>query len=213
MGEIVQDRDWGDQQLETMGHLRKFLSVLTVLTLAPIPVSAQGVTFRNIEFKFRFVYPDGWKQATPRGPNVRALIEGPQGRQANCNIVVRRVPSLAKFSRQELIADSFSTVWSEADWLEMLGSKFAGATIRERRLTKASNYPVQFSVLETPYETVAAKIHMVMVQFVTLTPGILWHFGCAAGGKDLEEAQRNYGYMRPQFLSVLSSFVFEEAFY
>jgi hypothetical protein len=190
------------------------IAVIVVLALlSPVPANAQGVTFRNTEFKFRFVYPSDWTQQTPRGPNVRALIQGPPGRMSNCNIVVRRMPALDKLSRKEIIADSFSTTWSESDWKEMLGDKFSNAIVRERRLTKASNYPVQFSIVETPYETVAANVHAMMVQFVTMTPGIFWHFGCSAGGATSEQARQQFQQMRPQFLSILSSFVFEGDFY
>lgn len=193
--------------------LKCWIAAGIALALLSASANAQDATFRNTEFKFRFVYPSDWTQQTPRGPNVRALIRGPAGRMSNCNIVVRRMPALEKLSRKELIADSFSDVWSDADWKEMLGEKFAGATIRERRLTKASNYPVQFSVVEAPYETVAAKVHVVMIQFVTMTPGIFWHFGCSAGGTTLEQARQQFQQMRPQFLSILSSFVFEDQFY
>jgi hypothetical protein len=194
-------------------HLLLWFPITLTALLWSAPTNAQGVTFRNAEFKFRFVYPSDWTQQTPRGPNVRALIQGPPGRISNCNIVVRRMPALEKVSRQELIADSFSDVWSDSDWKELLGEKFARATIRERRLTKASNYPVQFSIVETPYETVAAKVHVVMIQFVTMTPGIFWHFGCSAGGTTLEQARQQFQKMRPQFLGILSSFVFEDKFY
>jgi hypothetical protein len=187
--------------------------IILIALLWSASTNAQDVIFRNTEFKFRFVYPSDWTQQTPRGPNVRALIQGPRGRMSNCNIVVRRMPALEKLSRQELIADSFSEVWSDAEWKGMLGEKFAIATIRERRLTKASNYPVQFSIVETPYETVAAKVHVVMIQFVTMTPGIFWHFGCSAGGTTLEQARQQFQKMRPQFVSILSSFVFEDKFY
>lgn len=190
------------------------VSSLIAVLLAAVSSAAlaQGITFRNSEFKFRFVYPSDWKPVTPRGPNVKGLIQGPRGRLSSCNIVVRRVPQLEQFTRQQIIEDSLATVWSEEDWRNALGPTFADAAIRERRLTKASNYPVQFSVIEVPYETIAAKIHGIMIQFITMTPGILWNFGCTAGGNTLEEARRNYDIMRPQFLAILSSFVFEESF-
>jgi hypothetical protein len=197
-----------------MQSLLKFQTAAAIaLALLSVPANAQGVTFRNTEFKFRFVYPNDWSEKKPRGPNVRALIQGPPGRMSNCNIVVRRVPALEKASRKEIIADSFSTTWSETDWKEMFGDKFSNATIRERRLTKASNYPAQFSIAETRYETVAANIHAVMMQFVTITPGLFWHFACLAGGATPEQARQQFQQMRPQFLSILSSFVFEEGFY
>jgi len=55
-----------------------------------------GVTFRNTEFQFRFVYPAYWVQKTPRGPNVRALVSEDTKGPSNCNIVVRRGPYLGE---------------------------------------------------------------------------------------------------------------------
>lgn len=195
-----------------MFQFMRGIAIITALMLSSGGAFAQGITFRNTEFKFRFVYPGDWTQQTPRGPNVRALITGPPSHNSNCNIVVRRVPALEKLSRKELIADSFSTTWSESDWKKMFGDTFSKGTIRERRLTKASNYPAQFSVAEIPYETVAAAVHVVTMQFVTMTPGLFWHFTCMEGDKTLEQARQRFEQMRPQFLSILSSFVFEDNF-
>ena len=190
------------------------VSFVVALSMLAEPANAQGVTFRNTEFKFRFVYPSDWTQQTPRGPNVRALIRGPTGRISNCNIVVRRAPELAKLSRKELLADSLlSPNWSADDWREMFSDVFSNLKIIESRLTKASNYPVQFAIVEGEQETVAAKIHMVMAQFMTITPGVFWNFGCSAGGTTLEQARQTFQQMRPQLLGILSSFVFEDQFY
>jgi hypothetical protein len=186
---------------------------LLVLTLSVGPIAAQeGNTFRNTEFKFRFVYPTDWTAKTPRGPNVRALIAAPGAQMTCCNIVVRRMPQLEKSSRKEIIADSFSGTWSEDAWREVMPG-FTDTGIRERRLTKVSNYPAQFAITEGPYTTIAATVHMVMMQFVTMTPGVFWHFSCGAGGLTSSEANMRFEKMRPQFLGILSSFVFEDAFY
>src|SRR5436190_8298636 len=85
--------------------------------------SSQGITFRSPEFRFRFVYPANWVEKTPRGANVRALIDAPDG-ASNCNIVVRRMPELARLSQKEIDAEAFAGPMSEADWKELLGSKF-----------------------------------------------------------------------------------------
>src|SRR5262245_5336072 len=108
---------------EFMTSLCLGLCLLACVSLWPSALYAQGLTFRNVEFRFRFVYPADWIQKTPRGPNVRALIDAPDG-ASNCNIVVRRMPELAKLSQKEIDAEALAAPMSEADWKELLGGKF-----------------------------------------------------------------------------------------
>jgi hypothetical protein len=185
-----------------------YLSVLISTALCPSPLSAQGITFRNAEFRFRFVYPEDWISKTPRGPNVRALIDAPDG-AANCNIVVRRAPELARLSQKEINAEAFAAPMSEVEWKELFGDKFPDFKIRENRLTKVDNQPAQFAINETSYATVAATVYGVQMQFITMTPGLFWHFGCFAGGLSLRIANMTFQKVRPTFTAILSSFVFE----
>jgi GYF domain 2 len=169
----------------------------------------QGITFRSTEFQFRFVYPPNWIEKTPRGQNVRALIDAPDG-ASNCNIVVRRVPELARLSQKEIDAEALAAPMSDADWKELLGSKFSNLRIRERRLTKVDNQPAHFVVNEMSYTTVAASVYAVQMQFVTMTPGLFWNFGCLSGEQTPEIANSTFQKMRPTFTAILSSFVFEQ---
>ncbi|SRR6266436_757957 len=98
---------------------------------------------------------------------------------------------------------------SEADWKELLGSKFPDVKIRERRLTKVDNQPAHFVVNEMSYSTVAASVYAVQMQFVTMTPGLFWNFGCVSAGQNLRTADMTFQKMRPTFTEILSSFVFE----
>jgi hypothetical protein len=184
------------------------LCLLACMSLWPSSLSAQGLTFRNVEFRFRFVYPADWVQKTPRGQNVKALIDAPDG-ASNCNIVVRRMPELAKLSQKEIDAEAFAAPMSEAEWKELLGDKFPDFKIRESRLTKVDNQPAQFAVNEMSYTTVAASVYGVQMQFITMTPGLFWNFGCGSGGQNLRTADLTFQKMRPTFTAILSSFVFE----
>jgi hypothetical protein len=169
----------------------------------------QGITFRSTEFKFRFVYPPNWIEKTPRGQNVRALLDAPDG-ASNCNIVVRRVPELARLSQKEIDAEALAAPMSDADWKELFGSQFSSLRIRERRLTKVDNQPAHFVVNEMSYTTVAASVYAVQMQFVTMTPGLFWNFGCLSGGQTPEIANSIFQKMRPTFTAIRSSFVFEQ---
>jgi hypothetical protein len=179
--------------------LRLCLSALFCVALFPSPLSAQGITFRSAEFRFRFVYPTDWVQKTPRGPNVRALVAAPDG-ASNCNIVIRAMPELAKLSQKEIDAEVFATPMSEADWKELLGGKFPDFKIRESRLTKVDNQPAQFAVSQISYTTVAATIVAVQMQFMTMTPGLFWNFICTAGSQNLQAANMAFQKARPTFV-------------
>jgi hypothetical protein len=184
------------------------LCLLACVSLWPSSLNAQGLTFRNVEFRFRFVCPADWIQKTPRGPNVRALIDAPDG-ASNCNIVVRRVPELGRASQKEIDAEMFAAPMSEADWKELLSDKFPDVKIRECRLTKVDNQLAQFAVNEMSYTTVGASVYAVQMQLVTMTPGLFWNFGCVSVGQNSQTANVTFLKMRPTFTAILSSFVFE----
>ena len=147
----------------------------------PSALGADRTTFRNSEFKFRFVYPSAWQQKTPRGPNVRALIDAPDG-MSSCVIVVRREADLAKLSQREIDADLFAAPMSETDWKELFGNKYRDVKILVWGLTKVDNQPAQFAITEFSDTAAASTVHSVAMQFTTMTPGLFWHFGCMSGG-------------------------------
>lgn len=111
--------------------LRLCVSVLSCIALWPSSLSAQGITFRSAEFQFRFVYPAGWTEKTPRGPNVKALVDAPDG-MSNCNIVVRRNSDFVGRSQKEIDAALFATPISEADWKELYANKFTDLKVLGR---------------------------------------------------------------------------------
>ena len=147
-------------------------------------------------------------QKTPRGPNVRALVDAPDG-DSNCNVVVRRVPELGRLSQKEIDAEIFAAPMSEAEWKEQLSNKFPDVKFRERRIIKVDNQPAHFALNEMSYTTVAGSFYFEQMQFVTMTPGLFWNFGCGSGGQNSQTAHLTFQKMRQTFTAILSSFVFE----
>jgi hypothetical protein len=187
-------------------------SILLILFVCFVAEEAHAdwLTFRNTQFNFRFVYPSDWRLGTPRGPNVRGTINAPQNSPfANCSIVVRQLPETAKLTQKDINRNLDSEVWSRKDWVEILSPKFSDATIYEVKKIKVDNQPAQFATTLYPYETIQGKIYLKSINFITMTPGYFWHFGCAAGGSSQSEAQKNFQIWEPTFLRIFSSFVFE----
>ena len=174
----------------------------------PSALGADGTTLRNTEFKFRFVYPSAWQQKTPRGPNVRALIDAPDG-MSSCIMVVRREADLAKQSQREIDADLFAAPMSETGWKEVFGNKFPEVKILQWGLTKVDNQPAQFAMTEFSYTRAALTVHSVAMQFTTATPGLFWHFACMSGGLSPQAAEAAFQRMQPTLTAILSSFAFE----
>jgi len=193
---------------------RRIFHFYTAVVLAywmmvwPSALGADRTTFRNSEFKFRFVYPSAWQQKTPRGPNVRALIDAPDG-MSSCVMVVRREANLAKLSQGEIEADLFAAPMSETDWKALFGNKYRDVKILVWGLTKADRQPAQFAITELSDTTDASTIHSVAMQFTTVTPGLFWHFGCMSGGLSAEAAEAAFERMQPTLNAILSSFAFE----
>ena len=171
----------------------------------PSALGADRTTFRNSEFKFRFVYPSAWQQKTPRGPNVRALIDAPDG-MSSCVIVVRREAELAKLSQREIDADLFAAPMSETDWKELFGNMYRDVKILVWGLTKVDNQSAQFAITEFADTGDASTVHSVAMQFTTMTPGLFWHFGCMSGGLSARAAEAIFERMQPTLNAILSSF-------
>ncbi len=169
------------------------------------------VTFRNTEFKFRFIYPPGWKIDTPRGKNVRGKVSSPKGELfASCNIVVKPSPAISKYTQKELGEMLETEVWSANDWLGTLKDKFPDAMINERKRIKIDNLPAQFAVFKYTYETMDMKLYSQSMVFATFTPGYAWLFTCGSAAKDERDAEKNYAFWKPIFTRLFSSFVFEK---
>lgn len=188
-------------------HFCNAVVVAYWLIVWPSALGADRTTFRNTEFN-RFVYPSAWQQKSPRGPNVRALIDAPDG-MSSCVIVARREADLAKLSQREIDADLIAAPMSETEWKELFGNRYRDVKILAWGVTKVDNQPAQFSITEFSDTTDASTVHAVAMQFTTMTPGLFWHFGCMSGGYSAEAAEAAFQRMQPTLNAIISSFAFE----
>lgn len=190
--------------------LSAFAIVIVALTTFPISAQSDWKTLRNSEYKFRFLYPPDWTVATPRGPNVRASINAPNGPlMANCNVVILDVPQLGQHSQKELNNAISTEPFSKQDWLEMLGDKFSDIKIIESKTVKVDNQPAYFSIATFSYEVLAAKVWAQNMNLVTYRPRQTWNFTCAAGGATPEDMRKSFEHWQSILSRILSSIVFE----
>lgn len=183
----------------------------SVSLVSLVEAQSNWVTFRNTQFKFRFIYPPDWQVGIPRGKNVRGKVFSPNKKSfASCNIVVIPSPEISNYSQKDLDKEIHAEVWSKSDWLGQIRNKFPDADIAERRKIKIDNQPAQFAVYTTSYETMNTKVYAKSMVFATFTPGYGWFFTCGAGGENKIEAERNYEHWKSTFTKLFGSFVFEK---
>jgi len=186
------------------------LLLLSVLGLPAALAQTEWLLFRAQDPQFRFVYPPDWRLGKPRGPNVRATLFPPQGApSANCNIIVRREPELAKSGQSQLNQMIQSSQLGKDDWAQMLGGRWPDLTVVQSTHTKVHNQPAYLGVLEFSHETVDRKTFIRGMQLATFTPGYVWHFSCAGRGPTPQDARRSYQSWEPTFRRMLGSLVFE----
>ena len=195
-------------------NIVKFILISILIGLvgtSPAGAQSDWLTFRSTQYKFRFTYPHDWHISTPRGPNVRGSVSSPNNKpSANCNIVVRYVSELSRYTQVELDGEVNASEWSKRDWEKMLSEKFPDVHIIETRKIKVDNRPAQSAVAMYSYETIKAKLYVKSMFFYKVTPGLTWHFTCGAGGGTYREAEQNFEYWKATFLRIVSSFVFED---
>lgn len=194
-------------------NIAKFFLISILIGLVGISTAvaqSDWVTFRNTQYKFRFIYPSDWHISTPRGYNVRGSVTSPNTKPpANCNIVVGYVPKLSRFTQAELDREVNTARWSNQDWEEILSEKFPDVHVFETRKIKVDNRPAQSTVAIYTYETIKAKLYGKSMFFYRVTPGLVWHFTCSAEGVTYREAEQNFEYWKTTFQRIVSSFVFE----
>lgn len=195
--------------------LSGFLAAACLPGVADAQVTSDWVTMRPPGAGFRILMPPDWETTTPRGRNTRILIRPrqsvPSGRPgfANCNVVVRAEPSLSGLSQAELDADVLANPLSTADARNMTGT-LSNLTIRENRTGRVNNRPAYIVVASGDYETVNAKVHMVMAQAFVFRPGTVLAANCGAGGGTSEQAEAAWAAWRPVLMAVLGTWVLED---
>ena len=187
-----------------------FCAVLMLMTEGALAQN-QWNTFRNNNFKFRFLYPTDWIKGTPRGTNVKASFFAPQGfPRANCNIVVRPFPEIAGMTQKQLNEEiSSSGALLATDWKEMLGGKWPDMKLIDTKIAKVDNQPAYLGIVEFRHETLDRKIFVKNTLLMTFTPGYMWVFTCVAKGTTIKQSRISFDHWQSTFQRIMGSLVFE----
>lgn len=196
---------------------RKILSAALFILLsasifaAPVNAQTDWVTFRSQQFKFRFHYPPDWRIGSPLGPDVRGKVVSPTGKPtANCVVVVRELPESATYSQKDLNKNIEIEIWEDDEWFDALSANPSDTKIFDKKIIRINKRPAQYAVSVTPFQIKDTRIFMKSMNFIAMSPGYVWRFGCGAAGKTEGEAAFAYEFWKPAFERIFSSFVFDQ---
>lgn len=181
-----------------------FLLVVCVnLTACPVYAADDVRTYRDREFGFSFVYPAAWSEQTGIGRNTRVAITAPTSQpQANCNIVVRRVPGTATQNQDQLNRGLDGKEFEHDYWLRDMPKNTRVFDARRVSLGRhvARSAVLDFSATVQGYTGYTTQLHL-----VTLSPGLFFGFTCGSQGDTPEEARASYTFWKSTFSNIVLS--------
>lgn len=183
-----------------MVEIRKVLCALLFLiflcsqnVFAQNLVTSNWLTYRNQEYKFRFIYPSDWIIKQGRGPNVKALVSNNQANNANCNVVVKTEDALA-FLDDKLFLDM-----NENDIKEMAPEGF---TYLSGGHTHVDNKNAVYMYVSGEYKAFDVSVSMKQIMVSTLVEGKMYLLTCGAVADSFQEYE-------PLLKQIIRSWVFE----
>ena len=152
--------------------------------------------FRHRNPDFRFLFPAAWTVKQPKGSHVRALVSSNDLTSgASCNVGVNRSPVAALLAASGTIPEMAGTDLISKE-------KFPDARIVEERKIGVDNVPAKLVVFDASYATIHGAFQFRQLIVFTARDSELFTITCGALASGFEP-------MRPIFLRLVSSFVFE----
>ena len=195
---------------------KRHITTLVLLIIFAVLLSHEAftqnrwLTYRNNDYKFRFLYPSDWQIGTPRGSNIQASLFSPAGSpMANCNLLVLSIPEFKSKSQNDLNHNIQSNPLKENDWVNMLVNKWPDVKVLETSITKVDNQPAYIAFIEYSNKTVDRKRYIHGSILSTFTRGYMWQFTCGGKGIDMASARHSSKSWHSTFQRIMGSLVFE----
>jgi hypothetical protein len=162
-------------------------------------------TYNDEEFGFAFSYPASWSEQPGLGRNTRVVITAPADRknpQANCNVVVRRVPSTLNQTQEQLNRGLDGKEFEKNYWLRDMPQNTRVFDSRKISLgpRAARTAVLDYSATVQGYTGYATQLHL-----ITLSPGVFVHLTCGSLGDTPEEGRAGFTYWKTTFSRIAHS--------
>lgn len=184
--------------------------VLSMLLLSAGPICAADSmqTYRDREYGFSFQYPVAWSAQPGIGKNTRVVITSPANQpEANCNVVVRHVPSTASQTQLDLNRGLDGKEFEHDYWLRDMPKNTRVFDPKKHSLGKqvARSAVLQMSASIQGITQYATQLHL-----ITLHPGLFFGFTCGATGDTAAEATAGFTQLKGTFSNIVFSLKFTD---
>jgi hypothetical protein len=184
--------------------------LLTIFLVGATPLHAADGTqmYRDREYGFSFEYPSTWSAQPGIGKNTRVVLTAPSTLpEANCNVVVRHVPSIANKTQIELNRGLDGKEFERDYWLRDMPKNTRVFDSKKHSLGKqvARSAVLHMSVSVQGITQYGTQLHL-----ITLRPGLFFGFTCGAGGDTAAEATAGFTYWKTTFSTIVFSLRFTD---
>jgi hypothetical protein len=162
-------------------------------------------TYRDAEFAFVFSYPASWSEQPGIGHNTRVVVTAPTDAktpEANCNVVVRRVPSTQNQTQEQLNRGLDGKEFDKDYWLRDMPKT---ARVFESRKMALGPYAARTAVLDYSVTVQGYTGYATQLHLITLSPGLLFHLVCGSQGDTPEAGRAGFTYWKATFSRIAQS--------
>ncbi len=183
------------------------LAVLVLsLTHVGIAYPADKVrAYRDAEFGFVFSYPASWSEQPGLGRNTRVVITAPADTktpEANCNVIVRRVPSTLNQSQEQLNRGLDGKEFEKDYWLRDMPKN---TRVFDSRKISLGSHAARTAVLDYSATVQGYTGYSTQLHLIALSPGLLFHLVCGSQGDTPEEGRAGFTYWKATFSRIAQS--------
>lgn len=183
-----------------------FTALLLSAALVDISFAADELrTYRDAEYGLVLSYPSPWAEQPGLGRSTRVVITAPtdpKTPEANCNVVVQRVPSTLNQTQEQLNRGLDGKEFEKDYWLRDMPKNTRVFDSRKISLGPhaARTAVLDYSATVQGYTGYATQLHL-----VTLAPGLFVHVTCGSQGDTREEGRAGFTYWKATFSRIAQS--------
>lgn len=161
--------------------------------------------YRDAEFGFVFSYPATWSEQPGIGRNTRVVVTAPTDSkipEANCNVVVRRVPSTQNQTQEQLNRGLDGKEFEKDYWLRDMPKS---ARVFDSRKISLGPHAARTAVLDYSATVQGFTGYATQLHLITLSPGLLFQLVCGSQSDTPEAGRAGFTHWKATFSQIAQS--------
>lgn len=184
------------------------MGLAAILNASPTYAAEGNHTYRDREYGFSFDYPASWSAQPGLGRNTRVVITAPTDQpEANCNVIVRYVPTIANQTQVELNRGLDGKEFEYDYWLRDMPKNIR---IFDPRKHYLGQQVARSAVLQYSLAVQGVTLHVTQLHLITFQPGLFFQFTCGSTGDTAAESTAGFTFWKQTFSRIVLSLKLKE---